>query len=124
MSPGAEQGGPVPEVISKYPDVTLKVLRSAGARCGEGAEQKILKKCPRDHFCSFPGGEVCVYGIEEIPRMTQVTARELAQVVCPPREAESAGVGAHPASPGLPMILALGLVAGRRWSRRRKKEPA
>jgi hypothetical protein len=112
----------MPEVISKYPDVTLKVLRSAGARCGEGAEQKILKKCPRDHFCSVPGGEICVYGIEEIPRMTQVTPQELAQVVCPPRAPKSAGVAAPTLGAGLPMILVLGLVVGREWSRRPKKQ--
>lgn len=36
----------MPEQISKYPEVTIEVLNGAGARCGEGAEQKILTKCP------------------------------------------------------------------------------
>jgi hypothetical protein len=37
----------MPEQISKYPDVTLQVLKESGARCGEGASQNILKQCPR-----------------------------------------------------------------------------
>jgi hypothetical protein len=73
----------MPEQISKYPDVTLQVLRESGAVCGQGAPQKILKQCPRDRFCSLRTGEICVYGINEIPKMTQITSQELAQVVCP-----------------------------------------
>jgi hypothetical protein len=63
--------------------VTLKVLQGAGAACNQGAPQKILTKCPANRFCSLPTGEICVYGITEIPRMTQITPKELAQVVCP-----------------------------------------
>ena len=81
----------MPEQISKYPEVTIKVLKGAGARCGEGAEQKILTQCPRERFCALPSGEVCVYGIEEIPQMTQITANELARVVCPPKPQSSMG---------------------------------
>ncbi len=73
----------MPEQISKYPEVTLKVLKGAGAVCGEGVEQKILTQCPADRFCALPTGEVCVYGIEQIPQMTQITPMELARVVCP-----------------------------------------
>ena len=62
----------MPEQISKYPDVTLKVLKEAGARCGEGAKQKILTQCPREQFCALQSGEICVYGIEQIPQMTQI----------------------------------------------------
>lgn len=80
----------MPEQITKYPDVTLKVLKGAGATCGEGAPQKILTKCPADRFCSLPTGEMCVYGIKEIPKMTQITRQELAQVVCP--KAQQSGV--------------------------------
>lgn len=81
----------MPEQISKYPEVTIKVLKGAGARCGEGAEQKILTQCPRERFCALPSGEVCIYGIEEIPQMTQITANELARVVCPPKPQSSMG---------------------------------
>jgi hypothetical protein len=73
----------MPEQISKYPDVTLKVLQDAGAACARGAPQKILTKCPANRFCALPTGEVCVYGIPEIPQMTQISPKELAAVVCP-----------------------------------------
>ena len=73
----------MPEQISKYPDVTLQVLRESGAVCAQGAPQNILKQCPRDRFCSLRTGEICVYGINEIPKMTQITSQELAKVVCP-----------------------------------------
>ena len=44
----------MPEQISKYPDVTLQVLRESSAVCGQGAPQNILKQCPRDRFCLEP----------------------------------------------------------------------
>jgi hypothetical protein len=80
----------MPEQISKYPDVTLQVLREGGAVCGQGAPQKILKQCPRERFCSLRSGEICVYGITDIPKMTQITSQELAKVVCP--QAQKAAV--------------------------------
>jgi hypothetical protein len=73
----------MPEQISKYPEVTLKILQDSGAVCARGAPQKILTKCPPNRFCALPTGEVCVYGIPEIPQMTQITPKELAAVVCP-----------------------------------------
>jgi hypothetical protein len=73
----------MPEQISKYPEVTLQVLKESGAVCGQGAPQNILKQCPRDRFCALRTGEICVYGINEIPKMTQITSQELAKVVCP-----------------------------------------
>jgi len=80
----------MPEQISKYPDVTLQVLRESGAVCGQGAPQNILKQCPRDRFCSLRTGEICVFGINEIPKMTQISSQELANVVCP--QARKAGI--------------------------------
>lgn len=79
----------MPEQISKYPEVTLKALKGAGARCGEGVEQKILTQCPPDRFCALPTGEICVYGIKEIPQMTQISTRELACVVSTPGQQHS-----------------------------------
>jgi hypothetical protein len=79
----------MPEQITKYPEVTLKVLKEAGAHCGEGVKQRILTKCPREQFCALPSGEICVYGIEQIPKMTQVKIEELARIVCPPGEQAS-----------------------------------
>jgi len=109
----------MPEQLSKYPDVTLRVLKGSGARCGQGVERKILTKCPPERFCSLRTGEICVYGIEEIPQMTQITAQELARVVCPPR-AES-GLGDAPLGGWETSLLAgaflVGLLVGR-WHRR------
>ena len=51
-------------------------LRSAGAICGEGAEQVILRDCAPDRFCKLPGGEMCIFGLPEAQRMTQITPAE------------------------------------------------
>jgi hypothetical protein len=111
----------MPEQISKYPDVTLQVLRESGAVCGQGAAQKILKQCPRDRFCSLRTGEICVYGVNDIPNMTQITSQELAQVVCP--KAQKAGVFAADMS-GLETALICavflsGLALGKYWEKPR-----
>jgi hypothetical protein len=66
----------MPEQLTKYPEVTLQVLRSAGAKCAEGAPQAILTTCPSDRFCKLPGGEICVYGLNDATKMTQITATE------------------------------------------------
>lgn len=111
----------MPEQISKYPDVTLQVLRGNGAVCGQGAPQNILKQCPRDRFCSLRTGEICVYGISEIPKMTQVTTQELAKVVCPQaRNAAlfSAGFSALEASVILAAFLS-GVGLSKLWPKRR-----
>ena len=63
----------MPEQLTKHPDVTLKLLRSAGGKCGEGLKPEILVSCPPAGFCKMPGGEICVYGIEDAGRMTQIT---------------------------------------------------
>jgi hypothetical protein len=115
----------MPEQISKYPDVTLQVLRESGAACGQGAPQNILKQCPRDRFCSLRTGEICVFGINEIPKMTQISSQELASVVCPQaRKAAlfSAGVSALEAALIAAVFLS-GLGVGKLW-RRPKKQPA
>lgn len=66
----------MPEQLTKHPEVTLEVLRSSGAKCGEGAPQDILTQCLAQRFCKLPGGEICVFGLPEASRMTQVTAAE------------------------------------------------
>jgi hypothetical protein len=111
----------MPEQISKYPDVTLQVLRESGAVCGQGAPQKILKQCPRDRFCSLRTGEICVYGINEIAKMTQITSSELAQVVCPRAEKAavfSAGISGLESALICAVFLS-GLAAGRYWQKPR-----
>ena len=62
----------MPEQLTKHPEVTLDVLRSAGLVCGErAAPQTILTKCPVDRFCKAPGGELCVYGLRDAASMGQ-----------------------------------------------------
>ena len=106
----------MPEQISKYPDVTLKVLKGAGAVCGEGIDQRILKQCPADQFCALPTGEICVYGLDQIPQMTQITLQEMANIVCPFTQA-SMLPSMDSASEGitLGLFLILGIVIGRFW---------
>lgn len=48
----------MPEQISKYPEVTIQVLQSAGARCVPGVEKNILTRCPSERFCALPGGDL------------------------------------------------------------------
>lgn len=114
----------MPEQLSKYPDVTLQVLRSAGARCAEGAPQAILSRCPRERFCQLPGGEICVYGLNEAARMTQVTPAEWAALLSTlPRQAAPASqdAAAWPLLIGGASLLvgvALGLALSR-WRHRR-----
>lgn len=74
----------MPEQLTRHPDVTLKVLQSAGAQCGVGAPQQILKQCPRERFCKLPGGEICVYGLDGAASMTQITASDWQQVCAKP----------------------------------------
>ncbi|MGE5523049.1 MAG: hypothetical protein ACM3SS_04980 [Rhodospirillaceae bacterium] len=106
----------MPEQLTKHPEVTLEVLRSAGARCGEGAPQAILTQCPPNRFCKLPGGEICVYGLDEAPRMTQISAadwralQQALQLDVRPRESEfgdqSLLIGA-----GVLLGVALGAIA-------------
>ena len=125
----------MPEQLTKHPEVTLDVLRSAGAVCGERATpQAILTTCPADRFCKLPGGEICVYGLRDAPLMSQITKADwqgLATILPlfspepdaapavehgPALQAAFAGVGA-----GLLVGVAIGLaVAG--WRRRRRRE--
>jgi hypothetical protein len=80
----------MPEQLTKHPDVTLQVLKSGGAKCGEGAPQEILKSCPAERFCKLPGGEVCIYGLPDASRMTQITSAELAAAFPPAPEPTAA----------------------------------
>ena len=66
----------MPEVLTKYPEVVLQVLKSQGAQCGPANKPKILTRCPPERFCSLSGGELCVYGTSEISQMTQLFERD------------------------------------------------
>jgi hypothetical protein len=112
----------MPEQITKYPDVTLEVLRGAGAQCGQGVPQKILTQCPKEQFCSLPSGEICVYGINQISRMTQIKTEELAQAIGP---AGKQGTGNDPIMPlvetlTLVFVFVAGLLLGTFWRKPRE----
>lgn len=101
----------MPEQLTKHPEVTLQVLRSGGARCGEGLAPQILTQCPAERFCQLPGGELCVYGLPEAARMTQITAADwrtaLPMCAQPPAPRPSQAGGAE-----VGWALVLGLVFG------------
>lgn len=113
----------MPEQLTKHPDVTLQVLRSAGAQCGEGAPQAILTQCPPARFCKLPGGEVCVYGLPDAPRMTQLSAADWQAVqhaLQPPGPPAQAGYGLQEAAvAGAALVagIAIGVLAARRKGR-------
>ena len=73
----------MPEMLTKYPESAFAVLKSAGAKCGIGTKKQILTNCPTDHFCALPDGEICVYGLNEIDKMTQFTRVDIANFVAP-----------------------------------------
>lgn len=62
----------MPEVVTKYPEIALKILKNANINCGSGTQPKILINCPKENFCSLPTGELCIYDIKDIPKMTQI----------------------------------------------------
>lgn len=102
----------MPEIITRYPDVTRQVLESAGARCGRGAPQKILTACPREAFCALPGGEVCVYGVDQIPKMTQLSRRDLCEGAA--AKASLVDAGGAVAAPMLAVALVVAVARRRR----------
>ncbi|MCT9123101.1 hypothetical protein [Cupriavidus gilardii] len=124
----------MPEQLTKHPDVTLQVLKSAGARCGTGETPQILKDCPAERFCQLPGGEICVFGLPDAARMTQITKADWQALT-----ATMAGVTptAAPGSPTAPatapptaaswlwivVALVVGLILGAVLARRRRPPP-
>lgn len=70
----------MPELITKYPDIVLQILHESGIECGTGSMQRILTSCPAENFCSLPTGELCVYGLDEISQMTQISSSEIARI--------------------------------------------
>jgi len=71
----------MPELLTKHPDVVIKILNDAGGICAQGAEQKILTACPAERFCSLPTGELCVYDLSNVAEMTQIKAIELSNAI-------------------------------------------
>ena len=67
----------MPELLTKHPEIALQVLKSADIQCGKGKPQKILTTCPQNQFCSLPGGELCIYGTNDLPAMKQIHGWDL-----------------------------------------------
>jgi len=99
----------MPEQITKYPDVTLKVLKDAGAAAARGPAEN-SEAVPGRPFLLVAHGGICIYGMNEIPKMTQITRLELARCVCP--KAQQSGIlGLDPIIFGA--VFLVGLTMGR-----------
>lgn len=115
----------MPEVISKYPEVTIKVIKEAGLRCGKGAPQRILTKCPPERVCLAPCGEICVYGLDEISQMTQVTRSEIVSdfkkpLEVPTPKTETMGLNIFYLLAAV-LILIIGFYSDSLWRTKRKE---
>ena len=108
----------MPEQLTKHPDVTLQVLRSAGAQCGSGAEQSILQDCPAERFCKLPGGELCVYGLADASRMTQLSPSDWQSLTQAAGAGPADRIGTEFAVLGVALLL-LGVLLG--WGLRRRR---
>lgn len=111
----------MPEVITKHPDVVKEVVQSAGAKCGTGAPQKILTKCPREQFCAFPGGELCVYSPNDVEKMTQLSRAELCERRTDASPPAGGALAADAATWGVASMLPAAIVAAVVLRRRRRK---
>jgi len=67
----------MPEILTKYPDTVIKLLNESGAKCGADIPRQILISCPPERFCSLPTGELCIYGLDEVHKMTQMKPMEV-----------------------------------------------
>jgi hypothetical protein len=104
----------MPEVVTQYPQIVRKLLRQEGIACGEGESPQILTACPSENFCSLSGGELCVYGLGEVPQMTQIGPRDLAPYAADVAVALSAWEAALAAGALVIVALGVGLALGRR----------
>jgi hypothetical protein len=111
----------MPELLTKQPEAALQLLRSAGATCGEAVPAQTLKGCPPASLCKLPAGELCVYGLPDAMRMTQVSAAEWREVLVPGQSGATPPPSAmHPAvatASGVGLVL-IGVAIG--WILRRR----
>jgi hypothetical protein len=96
----------MPEILTKHPEIVIEILnKSKVAVCGKGKPQKILKQCPRESFCSLPGGELCVYGLSQFSEMTQFSRAD----VCTEAQSRSTASVSSSAFSGLLLCVIVGL---------------
>jgi hypothetical protein len=105
----------MPEILTKHPDTVIQILNESGAKCGMGAPQQILTSCPPSRFCSMPTGEVCIYGLDEIRSMTQITPSEIV------RAAGTSMIFSPELIITIFLALAVGALFGNFLSRRKRK---
>jgi hypothetical protein len=110
----------MPEQLTKHPEVTLQVLRSSGAKCAEGAKQEILTQCPAQRFCKLPGGELCVFGLSDASKMTQITSAEWKALVqslpaTPVKTSESGATGVLLSGGGLLAGAVIAVALSKFW---------
>lgn len=114
----------MPEQLTKHPDITLGLLKDLGAQCGTGAPQNILKACPPERFCALPSGELCIYGLEGMLQMTQITKEEMAAIVCPECQQSGPVNSAMISGPGsilMGAVFIVGIMFGKLWKTSRAK---
>lgn len=70
----------MPEMITKYPDVALKLLNEGEMKCGTDKKPQILITCPKNNFCVSKTGELCVYDIQNIGHATQINAIDIYEI--------------------------------------------
>ena len=110
------------EQITKNLDTTRHVLNGVGAQCGQGLPQKNLKECPKERFCSFPGGEMCIYGADQLPQIKPTDGQALAVVTVSegsPKEGTPKEITAAEGFAVAAVFIA-GIALGRFWPRVRK----
>ncbi len=66
----------MPQILTKHPQIVKELISDLGGSCGKGAPQQILKDCPKKSFCSLPGGELCVLGLDQTDALTQFQVKE------------------------------------------------
>lgn len=69
----------MPEILTKHPDIVVELLNKEGIICGQGSEQRILKKCPKESFCALKNGELCIYGLKQFSQMTQIKREDICE---------------------------------------------
>ena len=102
----------MPEMMTKYPEVAIRILKNAGFECGADVKQQILTQCPKERFCATKTGEICIYDVQGIASMTQVSTAEIYNQV-----SHVPTMYDWPNAVLLGIIFILGMIIGRRGRR-------
>ena len=68
----------MPEVLTRYPNIVIDLLKGMGANCGRGPKE-ILVDCPTKNFCTVPNGEMCILGLNDSNKLTHFSANAIEQ---------------------------------------------